>query len=253
MNNYFSIAPNFEYSGFCLTSLPCQHGVKINNENKRMNGVEIYKYCIENNYPVPKHFEQYKEHIMRDILNDYVRNNNIENFKIGFNEYFGTKHKNIKNEYMSMYLYTAISNNNNIFIDYFVKECNVPVSNEHINCCINNNHLELFKYLLPLHLKNSKNGNVMNLLDNAVNKKNYEITKYLFENYDISLHDCISSYYPSKLLIRYLTVGNNDNSTDLTNYLIDKSVEQRMRYGGRDIKIIKEKGFYDIFKEKDLI
>jgi hypothetical protein len=64
-NKTIIVTEDFKYSVMCLESYPCQHYVTIGNTEDDspvlMNGLQIYKYCIDNELDVPDHFKQYAD------------------------------------------------------------------------------------------------------------------------------------------------------------------------------------------------
>jgi|AntRauTorcE11897_2_1112592.scaffolds.fasta_scaffold117366_2 hypothetical protein len=63
-NKLIEVSPDFKYYESCMESLPCQHGVKINDNSETWYGDTIYKYCVDNNLKVPEHFLQYKNYYL---------------------------------------------------------------------------------------------------------------------------------------------------------------------------------------------
>lgn len=48
-----------EVSEQCIETYPCYHYVRIDGVEEEMDGVEIYRYFIENGEKVPSHFAKY--------------------------------------------------------------------------------------------------------------------------------------------------------------------------------------------------
>lgn len=64
-------------SSGCQESYPCGHTVTINGESRGMSGDQIYRWHVERNLPVPKHFQGYKNYVEEQDIADYIANNDI--------------------------------------------------------------------------------------------------------------------------------------------------------------------------------
>jgi hypothetical protein len=239
------ITDDFYISDTCYQSKPCRHNCRINNAEVFLNGIEIYKYCIDNNIDVPEHFKRYKKGIDYQYYRDLIFNNDLEKFK---NNYLLEQNKND-------FLAIAIENNNIDFINYLKLECNANITNKNILC--KNPDITLFKLLIqdlnniePYYVNNGGN----NLLSYASYHENFNLVKYLIEECNISLNRDIK--YISPLIELLQKQKHNQIDLNLLNYLIEKSKEHNVIYYGDDVTILKNNNIltdYIFNKDVELI
>jgi hypothetical protein len=58
---FIEVTPNFNYSKMCLESIPCKHYIMLNGTRDIWNGESIYTWLVNNNQPVPIHFQSYAD------------------------------------------------------------------------------------------------------------------------------------------------------------------------------------------------
>jgi hypothetical protein len=213
--------------------------VVLNGESKRMSGLEIYKYCIEHAHKVPEHFQYCKAIFDQEILTNMIKDNDLTGFKSNYTR---------TGQNGTSYLYTACKYNKIEFVEFLVEECKLNVTiHDLVSCCHKDTPLELFKYLI--NPRKQKAALFTELLYRFVHTNNLPVVKYIIEQFGISLHDCMDH----KPLIGLVRIMSPSDSLDLVNYLIEKSKEQRVRYGGSDLAIINKKGLLDKFEEYGIV
>lgn len=204
----------------CYSTDPCQHYVKINENNQTLlTGDNIYKLFINQNLQPPDHFKYYKYKVDIDYFSQKIINNEFDEFK---NNYFFT-HNTYSEKAKDCFLRIACNQNNMKFIKYLVEDKKTPVSCEILkNCAKNIDQLELTKYFLSkdFHLQN------INLLNVAAYHQNFLLVKYLIEELKVPLD--------RSTLIMSLTNNKPDNA--IVTYLLGKSIEENIIYDS----------FYDI-------
>lgn len=68
--DFIKVSDQFEYSTVCLESFPCQHYVKLNDEEQLWNGKKICHYMEEHNLDIPEHFKIYYSRKVKPMNND---------------------------------------------------------------------------------------------------------------------------------------------------------------------------------------
>ena len=253
-NNYTELAPNFQVGEMCYTTMPCKHRVKIDNMPwKMMFGTDIYEYCVNNNIPIPEHFQDYKSMVDQKKYNKLIIDNVIANFKDNYlldQEY-----------YKKDFLLIACKYTNMEFIKYLVEEKNTQVTYSHLaNCVKSPEQMNIFKYLLDKSGLNigalgthylGSGGN--NLLSVAAYHNNLELVKYLMEELNILLNEGNDYTKPLIELGKNLHEYDTGVADELIDYLSQKSIEQKVMYSGSDIHVLEKLDTYNDFVDNNLI
>lgn len=208
--NYIRLTDNFEYSELCYCSYPCQHNVIIDNQYNKLNGIDIYQYCVENNIDIPEHFEDYKEGFLYKFYSKIIEHGNLDEF-IKNNELLNNK------KYFSRFLCTACMYNKIDIVNHLLS-LGATITNEVLENCIKSNNIKLFKQLYSEQTKSYDN-----ILNIAAKYDNMIIIKYLIEDCGFKLtNNC-------GFAIAYALENKN---IELSKYLEQLSIEQRIIFTG---------------------
>ena len=240
------ITPNIKVNMMCYLTYPCRHYVTLFGETKLMNSEKIYDLFIENNVPVIEHFAYIKKiKDNRDFL-DSVRNGN-----------FDIDEENI-NIYKTRLIHNVIISDANFheqqkFIDYLVKEKNIPITYHNLITCAKYEKLfDMFKYLANGNINLLKRtgqhyiahgGNT--ILSAAAFNNNLLAVKYMIEDLNISV-----AVGKNPLIECFCSKVNVDK---MKTYLISKCVEQKIVFYGYDVSALKRHNLIDTFQKHGLI
>ena len=242
---------NIIISDFCLSSYPCQHHVSIKiddkTEDKRMDGISIYKYCIENNYAVPEHFQGYKKDVDKGLCIELINNHDLHTFKN--NKLVIELLPNMYNRQQLIEIATRF--NKLDFVKYMIDKLNTEVVFDHktyrnrepdprwnhecdpnekftmpvnLSQCIKySTHyfdLEMFKYFLDKTgdikelEKCCDNKNKETILQWAAQSKNLPLIKYLVETLNVQITN-VNDMWKDPLMQTLQAKRNIERQTEL--------------------------------------
>lgn len=229
MEGYTKIDDDLFISNFCGWSDPCSHSVVFKDKQEDWNGIDITFYILENNLDIDLfpdvqnyiHLYYIKHHRNEEILQLLNDNNKIN-----------------KREAMQF----AVSYNNIEIIKYLEEHHKITFSLIHLRCCMKNDNLELFKYIMKRIDKNHDKENSIFVL--AIQNKAEKILDYLMENnYELYNKQCYNSCIFQKEL---------SELPNALEYCINKCKENNIIFYGQDLSHT-SKELIDILAKNHLI
>jgi hypothetical protein len=203
-NNYFKVHDR------CYTTRICKHQVTLaDGKSERLDGITIYKLYLDHGLEPPEHFARYENNYKHEILRCFICDGDFESLKTS---YTSTGFSLIG---------SAVVNNNLDIVKYLVEEKDEKVNYEDLKHACAKTDIVMFDYLESRQVPRGKHS-YGTLIEYYTQRSHLEMLRHLIEKKEHKIES-------SKSLMLALEKNDDENTEEIVKYLLEKTIEQKVR------------------------